>query len=503
MKKTAVRFKTDDALLQKVFDGGEAQLPRNIKLFDDKLNLMQSEDGYTGMWPETTPMFGRVMASRDLEMAVNSQTIWADYQRMDGRIPGMIQNHMTTSAECQQDSIKPEIAGLCAYYGFLQGVYFQDPIVDLYYLADLDKAYLEKMYNCIEKYDEYLWRFRDSDGDGCLEIWCEWDMGEDNAIRHAGTPHGWGPDYPPTGYPSLPLESTDMMSMSYANRAACAKIAKLLDNGKEQEWLDKAKSVQDKMKEYLWREDKNACYDRDGSNNYIEELWCCNFRALYFGSYTQEMADRFIKNHLLNPKEFWTPMPLPNIAANDANYRGFGDHCGMFGPPLMLSYYRVAVGLEKYGYQAQLNDLLNALVAAVTEDCKFADFYDTFTREVTGFPTGPSSASILSLFYLVELLHGVSVRPERELFFSALSDNKNCEYTQVWGDDEYTVKVNGDKASAIINGKELFTFSTGFRVVTDMNGKPLRAVRIEQSDREFVFKDIRKMMSANEVLMLG
>ena len=38
--------------------------------------------------------------------------------------------------------------------------------------------------DCLEKFDQYLWRTRDSDGDGCLESFCVYDTGEDNALRY-------------------------------------------------------------------------------------------------------------------------------------------------------------------------------------------------------------------------------------------------------------------------------------------------------------------------------
>jgi hypothetical protein len=47
---------------------------------------------------------------------------------------------------------------------------------------------------------------------------------------------------------------------------------------------------------------------------------------MYGGIYTQEMADAFIKEHLLNPEEFWTKYPLPSIAANDKYFHVSRDY---------------------------------------------------------------------------------------------------------------------------------------------------------------------------------
>ena len=40
----------------------------------------------------------------------------------------------------------------------------------------------------LEKFDAYLWKTRDSDGDGCLESFCVYDTGEDNALRYGHAP---------------------------------------------------------------------------------------------------------------------------------------------------------------------------------------------------------------------------------------------------------------------------------------------------------------------------
>ena len=111
-------------------------------------------------------------------------------------------------------------------YGWLQGCCYPQHALNLYYYADLDKAYLERLYDAFSRYDEYLWRWRDSDGDGCLEVWCEWDTGEDNAARMRGMYHAWGSERPPEpGHGFAPMESMDVMAYSYVTRDVLAQIS--------------------------------------------------------------------------------------------------------------------------------------------------------------------------------------------------------------------------------------------------------------------------------------
>ena len=73
--------------------------------------------------------------------------------------------------------------GLTAYYGWLQGFCFALPAYLLSYTIGRDPNYLRRLYDCLKRFDDYLWTYRDSDGDGCLESWCVWDTGEDNWSR--------------------------------------------------------------------------------------------------------------------------------------------------------------------------------------------------------------------------------------------------------------------------------------------------------------------------------
>ncbi len=78
-----------------------------------------------------------------------------------------------------------------------------------------------------------------------------------------------------------------------------------------------------------------------------------NIRVMDHGAFDQEMADRFIAHHMLNPKEFWTPMPLPSIAVNDAFFRNNDDN-DWSGQPEGLTYQRAIRAIENYGHYAEL-----------------------------------------------------------------------------------------------------------------------------------------------------
>ncbi|MBU6327844.1 MAG: hypothetical protein KGQ89_09455, partial [Verrucomicrobia bacterium] len=309
-----VQFRTSNSVLQKAFNEAEKQAKLNVRDFG-KYKIMVEGQGYRGVWLETQPMGGCMYAKRDIEVARNNQLIFMDFQREDGRLPGAI-GFLPPFYKQGQMVIR---------YQELQGDYLPLEAFDVYYWIGKDREYLKKLYTALEKFDNYFWKTRDSDHNGCLESYCGGDTGEDNSgrfsIRFGRAHHTWPFDYPPTYDSPMPMESMDMMSYSFGNRAILAQIAEILQNGQSEYWRSKALEVQKKLKEYLWIPERHACFDRDKNNAVMDVLCHNNLRCMYFGSFDQQMAEEFIKYHLMNPKEFWTPLPLPSIAANDPAFK--------------------------------------------------------------------------------------------------------------------------------------------------------------------------------------
>jgi hypothetical protein len=342
-------------------------------------------------------------------------------------------------------------------------------------------AYLQALYQSFELYDNYLWKYRDSDGNGCLETWGVTDTGEDHASKFEGTDikWHWPGETPPTQDAVFPVESMDMMSYSYDARITLAKISALTGNGLEKEWYEKAKKVQDKIRSYLWDETKGACYDRNCRNEVMPTLVHNNLRAMYYGSFTQEMADRFVKEHLMNPKEFFTPFPLPSIAVNDPLFRNVSEN-NWSGQPEGLTYQRAIRALENYGYYSEITLFGEKLINNVGKRNTFPQQFDPFTGEFSEADSrteyGPTALSVLEY---ISRFYGVHVQFD-EIYWGALGrDKQEINYTQYWDGDAFSVQTKEGATTGSINGKEIFRVSNGVRVVTDWQGSMIKIVNIK------------------------
>ena len=302
LQHTGVTFHTEAGWLQALHDRCEAACKHNEAVYTDKRVLREGSD-YDGLWLETQPMGGEMYAKRDLEVALNNQLIFMENQRRSGRFPGMI--------KYQQPFL------LQVSYDWLQGFCFPMPALRLSYLIGRDAEYLKRLQTALRDFDAYLWAYRDSNHDGCLETWCTWDTGEDNSNRflHYGiTDGGFGGEDAPVGHGKLPFASMDIMSYSCQAREALGTVSDLLGETDGGSWRQKAQDVRDTIRRMLWSAEKSACFDLDCDGNRMNVLLHNNLRCMYYGSFSQQMADDFIRVHLLNPDEFWTAVPLPSIA---------------------------------------------------------------------------------------------------------------------------------------------------------------------------------------------
>lgn len=456
MVATSVRFQTSDAFLQKLIETAELKAKENIKDFGSRKVLIEG-GGYEKIWLETQPMGGEIYAKRNLEVGLNNQLLFMENQRADGRLPGSI--------ALVNGKITPQ-------FDKFQGFCFPSAALNMYYLAGKDPEYLTLLYQTLERFDRYLWKVRDSDGDGCLETWCKYDTGEDHAVRYGDAPDAWDQESAPTSYTVVPMASMDIMSFSYSARETLAKISRILGRTEDEAlWRQKARQVQKKIIEYLWCEEAGACFDRDKHHQVIPVVTHNNLRAMYWNSFTQQMADQFVAKHLLNPQEFWTPMPLPSVAVNDPMFRNIKTN-NWSGQVEALTYQRAIRALENYGYDELLPTLGMKLFQAIGTECIFVQQYDPFTSQPSTIALegeqdhyGPA---ILSVLEYAARMYGIHIEQD-EIFWGCYGD---CEgdYQQVWGEHVFEIRHLGGKKEAWIDGQKVFEAASDVKVITDLNG---------------------------------
>ena len=472
-------FKCADAGIQRVYDEAETKCRLNLKDFAGNRVLVEG-GGYEKIWLETQPMGGEMYALRDMQAAVNNSLLFMKYQRADGRLPGSIQ--------CVDGVLEPQ-------FNKFQGFCFPEHALNLYYLTGRDDSWLDMLTDSLTRFDEYLWRTRHISGKGTLSSFCQFDTGEDNAVRYGDAPGPWEIETPPTDRSVVPMESMDVTSFSYACRATLAQICLLRGNVPDAtRWQARAQQVADGLKRRLWDESRAAFFDRDKYGKRVDVLCHNTLRCMYWGSASRDMAQRFVTRHLLNKAEFWTALPLPSVAVNDPAFRNAVEN-NWSGQCEGLTYQRAMHALERYGFEWIVTELgyrfINNLIA---NDCAFAQQFDPFTGVASkvGFkshkPVAPGSdepfqdaygPTMLAALGYIERMWGIGLRMGK-VRFSAVR-GLAFESTVEWNGHNYALASDGGRAHGSVDGREVFEVNCGVRVLTDEQGTVLRKLAIERN----------------------
>ncbi len=476
MPETSVRFSCGDDDLQRLYDEAERKCRANLRLFGEDPVLVEG-GGYDKIWLETQPMGGEMYALRNLTAAMNNCRLFMDHQRRDGRLPGSIQ--------AVDGRVEPQ-------FNKYQGFCFPFPALNMYYLTGEDPAYLSQLRDTLIRFDECLWRTRDSNGDGLLESFCVYDTGEDLALRYGDAPCWWESDEAPTGYAVVPMASMDVMSWSFACRDTLAKISRIRGDGREEDWQKKAARVAARMRDGLWDEARGAFFDRDHNGKQVDVLCHNTLRCMYWGSVSRRDADRFVREHLLNPKEFFTPFPLPSVSVSDPLFRNAPEN-NWSGQSEALTYQRAISALEDYGYHplvSRLGDIF--LGALIRGGFRFTQQYDPFTgspslvHALTHQPVVPGSGDPVQDAYGPALLTALEfiarrrgIRPCLDRVFFSLGSGIPLEYTAVCFGHTYSIRSSGKTAEIRTDSRPPLSFPCGLRVIADHGGNVLGTLPIE------------------------
>ncbi|MBQ3484807.1 MAG: hypothetical protein IJA77_04810 [Clostridia bacterium] len=479
LPQTQVTFETSDPSLQRLYDAAVENCRSNLTMFGPDRVLVEG-GGYEKIWLETQPMGGEMYAPYDMEAALNNQLLFMRTQRQDGRLAGSIQCH-------PDGRIEPQ-------FNKLQGFCFPWPALNMYYRIGRDADYLRMLERALEGFDGWLHRTRAVSGDGCLSSFCVYDTGEDNALRYGDAPNYCETDAPPEGSSVVPMASMDITSFSYAARDTLARISRIRgDAAGEKRWRAGAEEVAKALRTRLWDEARGACFDRDRQGRTIPVLCHNTLRCMYWGSLWQGMADRFVREHLLNPAEFWTKLPLPSVAANDPAFCNAPEN-NWSGQCEGLTYQRAILALERYGYEPIVTKLGHKLMEAVIAGgYVFTQQFDPFTARPSRVgmyshevlkPGDPEAfqdsygPTLLSVLGYISHIWGIDQQMGQWWF--SLGSGPAYAYALSQGEHEMRIDSDGKQARILMDGREIHCGPGGVRIITNDQGQILGIRRIEE-----------------------
>ncbi len=236
----------------------------------------------------------------------------------------------------------------------------------------LRASYYDGLKRYIDRWFQY-----DSDHNG-LPVWDSADAsGMDNQISRAGGMH------------SFIDEGVDLACYLHREEEAMAIIAGKLGKPDDQKmYLARADALAKKINDVFWDDKDGFYYDRNEKKGTLTKVKSVvGFIPLWAGIASPEQASRLVKEHLLNPKEFWLKYPIATYAATEPDfYEGrHGGECNWHGTAWIPTNYMIFHGLFHYGFKDVARDLAyKTFHMALDENPVTREYYDSDTGHGNG-----------------------------------------------------------------------------------------------------------------------
>ncbi len=242
--------------------------------------------------------------------------------------------------------------------------------------------WLEKdisFYDKLKKYLDYWLDHEDRRGAG-LSVWqYTGATGMDNLHERAGR---FGED-------ESFCEGADLNSYLVRECRAMALLAEMIGRTEDVAgYRERAEKRVAAIRKWLWNEEDGMFYDYHAREERPIKVKCVSaFAPLWARAADSEQAERLVREHLLNPEEFYRPYRIPALAASEPGYvtgylpgeTGCSWRAFVWAP---TNYY-VFQGLRNYGYDEEARDL-----AENSEDLlhfnQFCEYYSSEHGTGTG-----------------------------------------------------------------------------------------------------------------------
>lgn len=235
------------------------------------------------------------------------------------------------------------------------------------------RRFLDEAYPVLTCNFEFWRREKDADSDGIVEYSQPGESGWDDTPR-----------LPRDG---KAREAVDASAWLGLNAESLARIAKELGKTADVSfWQEQASDLAKGIEETFWNEQFGGWQDRDGVTSdapFQKFLTPAMWWPAFTGSVTDEAhAQRAIEEHLLDSKEFNGRFPIPSVAYNDPAYDSENDGRYWQGQIWLVCTYASLVALERYGYRAEADQILDRTVAMMDQFRGVYENYDALSGKI-------------------------------------------------------------------------------------------------------------------------
>ena len=283
----------------------------------------------------------------------------------------------------------------CAYGAAWDEEQAQPPLLSwsAVYLYDKvqDLEFVKQVYQPLVDFHNWWKNNRDINMNGIYEYQTCWETGWDDSPRWAAMSPVIG-DLIGLGV-IMRAEAIDLNCLMHIDTVSLAKMAEIIGKNDDAKSLrEEAEALAQRINEKMWNEELGLYMDIDGVTGQMSGVKSpASFYPMLAGICPKDRAKRMVEEHLLNPKEFWTPLPVPVVSADDPNYN---PNNYWRGPVWVNINFIVITALRNYGYNEIANDMKAKTIDAITNSTNFMEYYNSQTGKGVGAPNFGWSAAL-------------------------------------------------------------------------------------------------------------
>ncbi|GIP05798.1 hypothetical protein J28TS4_42050 [Paenibacillus lautus] len=460
---TGVRFAASGGRLETAYYTALEKLLACIVPMNGSDPILQEGGIYLGCWLESTGTINAELLSRLIpSVSETTYLAFADQQREDGLLPYKLTENGPSFRQIQL--VTP--LARCVW--------------NHYELHGRDLSFLKTMYQAMSRYDDWIARYRNTRGTGCVEAFSTFDTGHDLSPRFwhvPDTPYrndaaAFHPDSP-----VLPFLAPDLTANIYCQRMYLARMAEELgESGAD--WRTKAEAGLDSLFRYCYDEDDQFFYDRDRNDELVRVQSDVLLRVMACEVGDDELFGNMLRRYLLNTGKFFAKYPFTSMAMDDPRFDPSSAYNSWGGPSNFLSLIRAPHAFEHHHRYVELTWVLQPILSALSKAKRFPQTLSPWTG-AEGF-TEAYSPSILCLLDYVERLCGIMPIGSDRLWFTGLLPVDMDHGEEVAGNTAYSRTVNGlhyelvntpDNVTVYREGRVHIQGPAGIRLVTDRSGQ--------------------------------
>jgi hypothetical protein len=313
-------------------------------------SVAPSKAHYVGAWQWDNYFHALAFRYTDKALANDQIQFMLDHQLPDGMIPDAVYDEGTiTQLEVPVAAAvtKPPIIGWVAMH-----VYSQTG----------DEHLLRDIYEPMVRWNSWWFGLNDDDADGIVQYTHPFSSGLDDS---------------PLWDEGVPVEAVDLNTYLCIQMEALGRMARVLGRPREAEmWRKKSDALALRMVEHFYDAAAGHFWSQK-DHRPIRVLTPFNLYPLWTGRMPREINERLVA-HLQNPREFWTPHPLPTVAACDPKY----DPAQMWRGPVWININYIFVeALARTGYTALAHDLAERTLRLVMGQNDIYEYYHPDTGQ--------------------------------------------------------------------------------------------------------------------------